>query len=455
VIRQLIERDFLVRSVHDIRGSVELELQQATAGQRQPTAFMEEHEVEPRDLEAALAELSSSIDKIRSEPDAPALLPSYASGSLLQSALQRMYEERLPALLERREADRAVPLVEAVTDESLIDSAGSPGGDQLAGRMEQTDLRWAACLLAKGIRLYRGKRPFVDRPAAPRRLTNNARLYVLGDWASGVPRARKVSSLIRDMLTAPDMAGREQHVIHLGDAYYSGWAGEYEKNFLPHWPVKPGEEDRYGSWCLNANHDMFSGGYGYYDSLLADPRFRGQEGSSLFSLETDHWRVLAIDTAWENKDLAGSQQAWVETTLREKPRNGRKKSLLMSHHQPFSAFEGGTPKVHDKLRGVIDEGLVTGWFWGHEHRCAVYEPCDNIAYPRLVGHGGVPVWADNRPAPPTVRHVLQESMKSGFEKFGRFGFAVLDLNDKTIQVRYICERGLDQPGLVHYQEQLT
>ena len=32
------------------------------------------------------------------------------------------------------------------------------------------------------------------------------------------------------------------------------------------------------SWALNGNHDMYSGGWGYFDHLLADERFSRQRG---------------------------------------------------------------------------------------------------------------------------------------------------------------------------------
>ena len=43
------------------------------------------------------------------------------------------------------------------------------------------------------------------------------------------------------------------------------------------WPVTA---DQAGagvtSWSLNGNHDMYSGGFGYFQTLLADPRFAAQ-----------------------------------------------------------------------------------------------------------------------------------------------------------------------------------
>ena len=50
---------------------------------------------------------------------------------------------------------------------------------------------------------------------------------------------------------------------------------------------------------MNANHDMFTGGHGFFEFLDTDPRFARQGGASYFALENEHWLVAALDTAWE------------------------------------------------------------------------------------------------------------------------------------------------------------
>src|SRR5204863_9774529 len=85
--------------------------------------------------------------------------------------------------------------------------------------------------------------------------------------------------------------------------YYSGWAREYDKHFFPFWPVQLGEADQIFSWGLNGNHDMYSGGYGLFDHMLADPRFKHQAGSSWFSIENRHWRIVGLDTAWDEEGI--------------------------------------------------------------------------------------------------------------------------------------------------------
>jgi len=132
---------------------------------------------------------------------------------------------------------------------------------------------------------------------APLRIGDRARLVVVGDWGSGIPRARKVADQMRRVIDQGIETGREQHVVHLGDVYYSGWEYEYRDRFLKYWPVRNGEEDRILSWNLNGNHDMYAGGHAFFGHALADPRFKRQEKSSWFSLRNDHCTILGLDTA--------------------------------------------------------------------------------------------------------------------------------------------------------------
>ena len=127
---------------------------------------------------------------------------------------------------------------------------------------------------------------------------------------------------------------------------------EYKKRFLPYWPVRENERDRVSSWCLNGNHDMYSGGFGYFDFLLADPRFARQQGSSYFSLRNDHWHILGLDTAYKDESLHGRQPEWVESELTSSGRAG----LLLSHHQLFSAYDPVKPACVIELAACSTPG---------------------------------------------------------------------------------------------------
>jgi hypothetical protein len=231
-------------------------------------------------------------------------------------------------------------------------------------------------------------------------------------------------------------------VVHLGDVYYSGWRREYAKRFLPYWPVKPGEEDRISSWCLNGNHDMYSGGHGYFNFLLKDPRFKKQAGASFFCLENSAWKVFGLDTAHEDGGLREPQADWIKGRL-----DSSKKTMFLTHHQPFSLYEKAAKKMNDKLQPVLAAaGKIKSWFWGHEHRFMLFADHERVEFGRLLGNGGVPVYMNhpdnNTYTPPEVfedRRFIPKTL--GLEHWAYFGFAVLDFDGAQITARYFDEEG--------------
>ncbi|WP_321800936.1 metallophosphoesterase family protein [Caballeronia sp. J97] len=396
-------------------------------------AQLEHESVSLQDLLNLDAQVQNTAASVAAHSNADACyLPRDGAASLMQSLFQRYCITH--RLVDQSGVQNASEADHPISDVSLGENGLGTAGEGLFERMGQTDIRWLACVGAKVFSSFGGKRPFPPDAAPPRTIAANARVFLVGDWGSGVSRARKIASRIATMLESEPQ--RDQHVIHLGDVYYSGWPEEYDDHFLQFWPVRPGNEGRVGSWSLNANHDMFSQGAGYFGHLLKDARFSGHRGSSYFSLESDHWQLLGLDSAFEDGTLAGEQFEWVEHRQKTLP---NKKLILLTHHQPFSAFES----EYTALQRLYERNEVTAWFWGHEHRFAVYDPRPRLPFGRLVGHGGVPVYA--RPAaastPDGVRHVGNGFFRSGLDRFALFGFAVLNFDGPRIGVEYIDEHG--------------
>jgi calcineurin-like phosphoesterase family protein len=335
------------------------------------------------------------------------------------------------------------------------------------------DPLWLETKLAEGWAMLDRKPAFPAAPAEPVHLARDARVIVVGDWGTGLPAAQQVARRIAERLE--EGRGREQHLIHLGDVYYSGWREEYETRFLPYWPLSRGETDVL-CWALNGNHDMYSGGHGYFGFLLHDPRFRGhwvsgsdaQPPASFFSLENDAWQILGLDSAYTDHDLADPQTEWIAEKVRAAP--GRR-TMLLSHHQPFSAYElpsqAMTGKVQQALGG---EHQLDAWIWGHEHRATVY--ADHLPpYLKLgacVGHGGVPQPmpdpplggaperqppADASAAAPAAAApeaaagyvpkswALEETETADGNAWLRGGFAVLDFDEANLAIQYVDEHG--------------
>jgi len=403
-------------------------------------------------LEAARTELASPSDatsaELRTEAvtsvhDTKGYMASCPEVSNLQSAAEQYFQERRPEVVEPMQTDdrrgEAPPLAGArltILPEYLNER-------RLFGKFEQTDLRWIGSWFSEGMRKFRGRRPFVTRPVRkdPIPLPNeNVRLVVVGDWGSGIPRALKVSALMRREIDATEVAGWQKHVIHLGDVYYSGWKYEYRDRFLKFWPVKPEEKDMIGSFNLNGNHDMYSGGWDYFDFALADDRFARWQGiSSLFTLANAKWQLFGLDTAYRDADLSGDQPEWIVSAALP----GRK-SILLSHHQYSSSFETPAYKVVEAMYPVLQKLEVAGWFWGHEHRCMTFANLPGIRYPACIGHGGVPVYqthdADG-PVPPPGQWEYRDYVDGGAELWAKFGFVTLDFYGNKVEVRYINEDG--------------
>jgi hypothetical protein len=74
----------------------------------------------------------------------------------------------------------------------------------------------------------------------------------------------------------------------------------------------------------------------------------------------------------------------------------------------------------------------------------LYDTKEGVAFPRCIGHGGVPVYMthyENEPYLPPANYVYHDYMKKGLEYWTLFGFAVLDFEGPYIKVRYINEYG--------------
>jgi hypothetical protein len=373
--------------------------------------------------------------------------------SNFQSAIEQYYEEHKPRSIEltttgkagRRGSKTLVPAADRRISD--LPSKGK-SGRRLAGAFEVTDIRWISALAAMGLRMFRGKHEFQSAPAsvAPFEIKENARLTLVGDWGTGLPRAQAIATQMSKYIKDGRQKRIQQHVIHLGDVYYSGWEREYKTRFLDYWPVDAKDAPDIGSWTLNGNHDMYSGGFGYYDVALKDERFgKWHNGSSFFSLSNRNWLIVGLDSAYDDFDLRDPQAEWLYDLIM-KPAHSKKKILLLSHHQLFSAYEHGGPKLSAKLEKILATKRVVSWFWGHEHRCVLYRSFDGVPFGRCIGHGGVPVYmthgeTDAYPDPAVYEY--RKYIDAGLERWALFGFGVLDFKDDVVNVRYVDEFGVE------------
>lgn len=306
-------------------------------------------------------------------------------------------------------------------------------------------------------RLAKGNHPFNPQPAEYEIAEDDARIVIVGDWGSGLPRARDVARFMaKEVATAID-AGRAVHVIHLGDVYYSGDPVEYERRVLGEglWPVTA-EQARGGvtSWSLNGNHDMYSGGWGYFQTLLGEERFANQRSpdgkpTSFFRIKTPSWDLVGLDTAWDPEVLSGGQTGVLAdpqaTVLGGWAAESDRRLMLLSHHQLVSSYDLGDlgSVLPTKLGPLFERKRITAWLWGHEHRCMGFEAAHGIPFLRCIGHGGIPVPAfdEHAPIPPPGRWQQSGSFEENDARWNNFGFAVLDLDGPRGQIRYLDDQG--------------
>lgn len=326
--------------------------------------------------------------------------------------------------------------------------------EEMGDPFTKTDLGWVVEIgLSLLWRLFHDRHSFCNE-AATAALANKSRLVLVSDWGTGQLDAERVAKQMRPWITDTD---REVHVVHLGDTYYSGLEQEQRDHVLRLWPVEKGEEDRIRSWALNGNHDMYSGGRGYFDILLGDQRFGRQRAgngvpTSWFALQSDGWNVIGLDTAWNDNLPLGWAQGHLEggqaDLVAARAKDPDRKLLLLSHHQLFTVVDEDLnvgEHIQRELQPTLDGEGVDVWFWGHEHDCVAYEPHLGVRAARAIGHGAVPELAPQPPAKPPPFFKWQYDGYRVGDKDGlhwaKHGFAVVDLDKDGATVQYVDDEG--------------
>ena len=194
---------------------------------------------------------------------------------------------------------------------------------------------------------YRASTGPDDPPPLP--LPENATVALIADWGTGTPEAQGLLEKVA--------AHRPDVLIHLGDVYYSGTESENMKYLLDmvNQVLGRGPDHPVPVLNLTGNHDMYSGGGPYYAMLdqlnkppLAPP---GQmQTHSFFNLRSSGWQILGMDTGLHDSDvfdvatdltyLEDTELAWHKHQIASA---GGRRTILLSHHQLFSAFSAIGP----------------------------------------------------------------------------------------------------------------
>jgi hypothetical protein len=234
-------------------------------------------------------------------------------------------------------------------------------------------------------------RPTTSLPA---QLPDEAKIAMTSDWGTALYGAPKIAEQIKQV-------GTYDLLMHLGDVYYSGTEDEVRERFLELWPRDAGRR----TIAVNSNHEMYSGGFGYFKVVL--PAIKQE--SSYLAFQNSHWLLVVLDTAYVDHDLDNQQVAWLNLVIEQaRVANGGtpKQLALFSHQQLFSRLDHQGPKLQKALRHLLDSKAITVWYWGHEHQCVIYDPHPDFGLRgRCLGNGGIPEPRKKRviEAPPQVQ----------------------------------------------------
>ncbi len=211
---------------------------------------------------------------------------------------------------------------------------------------------------------------------------------------------------------------------------------------------------------------MYSGGEGFFDLTVPFTKQR----SSYFALESDRWLLVGLDSAYQDHQLAGNQVDWLTALIVASP---KKKVILLSHHQPYSLLDKQGPNLIAQLTPLLASKKIFAWYWGHEHRCVLYDRRDDWGlWGRCIGHGGFPYFRDQFGSAPSKtapnglswRQVPANAMSPGAmvldgpnvnipehaKEYGPHGFLTI-----TLRADHIEEIVHDADGIVIGQTKLV
>jgi hypothetical protein len=445
MIRQVVDRREMHRYVEAVRDQLAAPQLQDVAARAADTFAGEGDPVAK--LSAALPPVAPGLASsgARKTDQAP-FMSRDPIQSLIQSVIEgKLHERGVPGAAPQHRG----PLSWLI---HLIESILHPV------RFGPDDPDWVIDIAAAMLdRLARGNHPFNPLPAE-HEIADDARVVIVGDWGTGLPRAQAVAEVMAQEIAQALAEGREAHVLHLGDIYYSGMEEEVRRHVLAPgmWPVKA-EQASAGvtSWSLNGNHDMYGGGFGYFKTLLGDERFSKQQSAdgkatSYFRLRSPSWDLLGLDTAWDPDVLSLGMVGVLEdpqaTYVTRVAGESERKLMLLSHHQLVSVYdtEDLGPTLSRKLAPVLKGRRVSAWLWGHEHRLMGFKEAEGVKVPRCIGHGGVPVLMTHTPQEQIPKPGLWQEYgfsKYRGERWARMGCAILDFAGRQIMVRYRDEQG--------------
>jgi Calcineurin-like phosphoesterase len=319
--------------------------------------------------------------------------PTHRSQQILRmkSYLTGDWDGHLQTLGQPINQALAQPLAEPVIAEAIEIKVG-PGGEILGtGKYQELDLRWELVAGTVWLENLLHKHRFPQGTPTIQPIGNSATIAMAGDFGtgnfgSGDSSSTKISKFIPTL--NPD------YTIHLGDVYYAGTGGEEASKLMNFWP-----QGSKGSFALNSNHEMYSGGGPYFNEAVGGPIFNKlQSPYSFFALENDYWIIVGLDSAYYSDALTlymngtlGSNNAQI-AFLQDIAKRG-KKVIVLTHHNglPVSGVPSDTPPqlYTDVMSAFAGQNPPAYWYYGHEHMAVAYMQLNGMLC-RCLGHAALP-----------------------------------------------------------------
>lgn len=344
--------------------------------------------------ESTIEDAAKIAQEIADDPIEAAKLMAAFAGAL--KALEA--SEHVPGVMISPD-HKFASLLQTCAAQNAVEFEKTRAGGLEAKFDERDLLGWVRSVFSwiKGFNKHEWK----TAPAAPDSFANQTRLGLLGDWGTGLYGAPECGRSL-----ANDPAGYGL-LFHLGDVYYSGDVTEIDERFLKFWPRNETTLKTAVSRACNSNHEMYTGGKGYFSRTLEE----FDQPASYFAAQNDYWLLAGLDSAYFTKDIMHNkadlnqeQVDWLEQLVAQA---GDRRVILFSHHQPFSFFDEDNPLLAGKLSRLLEGGKIFAWYWGHEHRCILYDrhPVWKM-YGRCAGHSGFPYFRDD-----LKNHVVHETSR--------------------------------------------
>jgi hypothetical protein len=322
-----------------------------------------------------------------------------------------------------------------------------PGGEILgAGKYQELDPLWTLLTGTVWLENLLHRHPFPPGTPTPIPIPNQVKIALIGDFGTGNFGAddspsTKISKFVPTL--NPDFT------IHLGDVYYAGTSDEESSNLVNFWP-----KGSLGSFALNSNHEMYSGGWPYFDEAVGGPIFNTlQSPWSFFALENDNWIIVGLDSAYYADALAlymdGSLGNSAQLPFLQGLANKGKKVIVMTHHNglPENGIQSSPPlKLFTEMMGAFNGAPAPAyWYFGHVHAGVVYKPLPayNGLLCRCVGHSAIP-WglASDLQGSAAVQWFENRNANDPADPLRVYnGFALLQLDGPNIAETFYDENG--------------